>query len=442
MKQNNKVVVIGAGLAGSEAAFFLANRGVQVELIDMKPIKKSPAHKSDLFGELVCSNSLKSEDKLTASGLLKAELEALDCFLLQCAKSAKVPAGGALAVDREVFSGLITQAIKSHPNITIVAKEQTHLDFDCPVILATGPLTDGELKNALQQKIGQGNLFFYDAIAPIVDFESIDMNKAFFANRYDKGGEEGDYINCPLSKEEFNTFYHELVNAKTVPLKEFEELKVFEGCMPVEEMAKRGFHSLRYGPMKPVGLFDEREGRQPWAAVQLRKENTKGTTYNLVGFQTNLTFGEQKRVFSLIPALHKADFVRYGVMHRNSYINAPLALLPTSNLKNAPNIFVAGQLSGVEGYVESIASGMFCAINVYLSLQEKESFVPSAHTCFGALFASIVETKKNFQPINSNYGIMDMPKNDFKSKADKREFIFARALQEIKEYKTYIECAK
>lgn len=438
MKIKHQVVVIGAGLAGSEAAFFLAEKGVKVKLIEMKPLKKTPAHKQDDFAELVCSNSLKSTDNLTASGLLKAELEVLNCFLLQCAKQAAVPAGGALAVDREHFAKLVTQKLTNHPNITIENTEQQDLAFDCPVIVATGPLTEGKLIDDIMRIIGQNNLFFYDAIAPIVSFESIDMNNAFFANRYDKGGEEGDYINCPLNKEEFDKFYHALIDAKTVPLKEFEQLKLFEGCMPIEEMARRGFHAMRYGPMKPVGLFDEKQGRRPWAAVQLRKENKMGTTYNLVGFQTNLTYGEQKRVFSMIPALHNAEFVRYGVMHRNSFINAPLALNPNSSLKNSPNIFVAGQLSGVEGYVESIASGLFCAINVYQMLKGQTLTPPTAKTCFGALFAGIIEPKKNFQPVNANYGIMQMPSTNFASKQAKRQAILQHAIAEIEQYASQI----
>ncbi|MFA6859999.1 MAG: methylenetetrahydrofolate--tRNA-(uracil(54)-C(5))-methyltransferase (FADH(2)-oxidizing) TrmFO [Clostridia bacterium] len=435
-----KAVVIGAGLAGSESAYFLAEHGVKVTLIEMKPQKKTPAHKNDLFGELVCSNSLKSEDELTASGLLKKELEILDCFLLKCAISSRVPAGGALAVDREIFAKTITDKLKTHPNITIIQKEQEDLDFSCPVILATGPLTDGKIKEALGKIIGNNNLFFYDAIAPIVESSSVDMDFAFWGNRYDKGGEAGDYINCPMNKEEFNNFYTELIKAKTVPLKEFEELKVFEGCMPVEQIALRGFQCLRFGPMKPVGLFYEKENRMPWAAVQLRKENTQGTTFNLVGFQTNLTFGEQKRIFSMIPALKNAEFVRYGVMHRNSYLNAPLSLTHFSSLKNSPNIFVAGQLSGVEGYMESIASGLFCAINVLKTLQEKPLFVPSSKTCFGALFNEISsEVKKNFQPVNANYGIMNMPDNKFPSKNEKRKKILEESLFEINVYKENIE---
>ena len=435
MLKSNKIVnVIGAGLAGCESAYFLAEHGVMVNLYEMKEIKKTPAQKSDNFAELVCSNSLKSMEKLSASGMLKLELQKLGCFLLDCANKTSVPAGNSLSVDREQFSQMVTEKIKNHPNINAINEIVKDIDTSLPTIVATGPLCDDELFKNLSKLIGNDNCYFYDAIAPIVETDSVDMSRAFWGNRYEKG-ETKDYLNCWLNKEEYEVFVKELVNAKTVELHNFEKLKVFEGCMPIEVLAKRGDKSLRYGPMKPVGLCKQVETEKPYAIVQLRKENADGSCLNMVGFQTNLIFKEQKRVFSLIPALKNAKFLRYGTMHRNSYINAPKCLNVYSQLKNYPNIFIAGQISGVEGYVESIASGLYCAINMLLYINKKSMISLPSSTCLGAIINYIVfADDKNFQPMNANYGIVSCEKT-FADKQAKKMYILENSMNEIDKFK-------
>lgn len=357
------VNVIGAGLAGCEAAWQISKRGINVRLYDMKPHKKSPAHKSDNFAELVCSNSLKAARFASAAGMLKQEMRMLDSLLMHCADKCTVPAGGALAVDRDIFSSLVTEQIKNNSNIEIVESEITDLNFDDITVIATGPLTSQQLSEKIKELFG-GSLSFFDAAAPIVTAESIDMSRAFTASRYDKGGED-DYINCPMNKEEFERFEDALISAERAPLHDFDvsNPKVYEGCMPIEIMAQRGKGTIRFGPMKPVGLVDPNTGHRPWAVLQLRRENSGGTLYNLVGFQTNLKFPEQKRVFSMIPALENADFVRYGVMHRNTFIDSPRVLCSDYSSKANRRLFFAGQLTGVEGYMESASSGLIAGIN-------------------------------------------------------------------------------
>ncbi|MCL2375684.1 MAG: methylenetetrahydrofolate--tRNA-(uracil(54)-C(5))-methyltransferase (FADH(2)-oxidizing) TrmFO [Firmicutes bacterium] len=455
-----KVKIIGAGLAGCEAALQLAKRKIAVELYEAKPTKKSPAHHSTDFAELVCSNSLKSFDPHTAHGLLKEELKLLDCQLLQIAQTVKIPAGGALAVDRELFAKAVTEKIKAEKLIEV--KNEIIHDFDenIPTIIATGPLTLGNLAQNLEKKFG-GNLSFYDAAAPIVSFESIDFNHAFYASRYDKGDvkeevglfqetikclcqpvgatalgrpkeKNTDYINCLLSKIEYNNLIDALTSAECAILKDFEKSEIFEGCMPVEIMAKRGLNTLRFGPLKPVGLIDPKENRRPYAVVQLRKENAQGTMYNIVGFQTNLKFAEQKKVFALIPALKNAEFLRYGVMHRNTYLNAPKVLLPSFQTQKYKNIFIAGQLSGVEGYVESIASGLLSAIYLAVNLQKVKIPPLPQTTILGALTAYITAPNKNFQPMNVNFGLL--PPIDIKDKEKRKAAYVERSLESLKEF--------
>lgn len=410
--------VIGGGLAGSEAAYQIAKRGIKVRLYEMKPIKFSPAHSSENLAEIVCSNSLKSNLLTNACGLLKEELRRLDSLLIKCADETAVPAGQALAVDRDEFSKIVTKKIEENENIEIIKEEVTTIP-DGITIIATGPLTSDALSSEIAKLTGEEKLFFYDAAAPIVTKESIDMNNAFTADRYGKG--DSDYINCPMTKEEYELFYNELINAEVTNKHEFEKGNLFEGCMPIEEMARRGSQTLTYGPLKPVG-FDKKY----YAVVQLRQDNKEGTLYNLVGFQTNLKFGEQKRVFSMIPALKNAEFVRYGVMHRNTYINAPKLLDNTFNLKGT-KIFFAGQISGVEGYVESIASGMVAAINAVQMIEEKEKIVFSEETMIGALSAYISTENKNFQPMNANFGILNCDKK-IKDKVQKYTYLAERSL--------------
>ena len=410
--------VIGGGLAGSEAAYQIAKRGIKVKLYEMKPIKFSPAHSSENLAEIVCSNSLKSNLLTNACGLLKEELRRLDSLLIKCADETAVPAGQALAVDRDEFSKLVTKKIEENENIEIIKEEVTTIP-DGITIIATGPLTSDALSSEIAKLTGEEKLFFYDAAAPIVTKESIDMNNAFTADRYGKG--DSDYINCPMTKEEYELFYNELINAEVTNKHEFEEGNLFEGCMPIGEMARRGSQTLTYGPLKPVG-FDKKY----YAVVQLRQDNKEGTLYNLVGFQTNLKFGEQKRVFSMIPALKNAEFVRYGAMHRNTYINAPKLLDNTFNLKGT-KIFFAGQISGVEGYVESIASGMVAAINAVQMIEEKEKIIFSEETMIGALSAYISTENKNFQPMNANFGILNCDKK-IKDKVQKYTYLAERSL--------------
>ena len=398
--------VIGAGLAGCEAAWALANRGIPVQLWEMKPQKYSPAHHYPGFAELVCSNSLKASRLESAAGLLKEEMSMLGSLIVDCARQTAVAAGGALAVDREKFSDLVTEKIRSHPMITTGVKEWTEIPQG-NVIIATGPLTSQGMSDAIQRLCGSEYLSFFDAAAPIVTFESINQDRVFFAARYGRG--EDDYINCPFTREEYEAFYEELISAQSVELKEFEKehFKVYEGCMPVEVMAKRGMDTLRFGPLKPVGLTDPRTGRRPWAVVQLRRENREGTLYNLVGFQTNLKFPEQKRVFSMIPGLENAVFARYGVMHRNTFLKSPQLLDSRFALRGEERIYFAGQMTGVEGYIESAASGILAGINMANQIQGISPLILPNTTMMGALAAYISDPLvEDFQPMGSNMGIL------------------------------------
>ncbi len=425
----DKIKVLGAGLAGCEAAWQIANRGIKVELYEMKPLKKSPAHKSENFAELVCSNSLKAARFDSAAGLLKEEMRRFGSVCLTAADECSVAAGGALAVDRDIFSSIITEKIKNHPNIEIKTQVVTILPQEGITVVATGPLTDDELAKNIAELCEEENLSFFDAAAPIVTRESINMDKAFFASRYDKGTD--DYINCPMNKEEYTAFYNELINAESAPLKDFDRpLTVYEGCMPVEVLAKRGEDSIRFGPLKPVGLRDPRTGHRPWAAVQLRRENSEGTLYNLVGFQTNLKFPEQKRVFSMIPGLENAEFMRYGVMHRNTFINSPRLLNRNLSLKKNNNIFFAGQLSGVEGYMESAASGIISGINAAAKLIGEQETVLPEFTMIGALLNYICdETVANFQPMGANFGILPPLGEKIRDKRERYAALSYRSLE-------------
>ena len=429
---NNKVNVIGAGLAGCEAAYTLANRGVKVTLYEMKPYKKSPAHKSDLFAELVCSNSLKAARIESAAGLLKEEMRRLGSICLEAADKFAVPAGGALAVERNGFSEYITQKIKNHPNIEIKYETVEKIPTEGVTIIATGPLTDNALAEDIKQTLGSEYLNFFDAAAPIVSGESIDMNSAFYQSRYDKG-EGDDYINCPLNKAEYEAFHSALISAERAPLKDFEgDVTVYEGCMPIEILASRGTDAIRFGPMKPVGLTDPNTGHRPWAVLQLRKENSEGSMYNLVGFQTNLKFGEQKRVFSMIPALKDAEFMRYGVMHRNSFINSPKLLSKNLSLRANQKVFFAGQLSGVEGYMESAASGILAAINVFAYINGGEPLVLPTTTMIGAIINYITdpETKK-FQPMGANFGLLPPLETRIRDKKERYGLLAKRGLEDF-----------
>lgn len=432
MSKTIEVNIIGAGLAGCEAAYQLSKRGIAVNLYEMKPVKFSPAHHKSTFAEIVCSNSLKSEEPSTASGTLKKELEILDCLCLKVAQSVRVPAGSALAVDRELFTQEMTKEIMALKNVKIINKEVTEINVLVPTIIATGPLTSDNLSQSIFELLDDNSLYFFDASAPIVESSSIDMTKTFSLGRYGKG--ESDYLNCPMNKEEYYNFIHELQNAKRVELKDFENTSVFEGCMPIEVMASRGDDTLRYGPLRPVGLVDN-EGKRPFAVVQLRKENTASDLYNLVGFQTNLTFGEQKRVFSLIPALNNAEFVKYGVMHRNTYINAPKHLNSDFSMKKYPLVFFAGQISGVEGYVESIASGLVSGINMARKLQGLNSLEFNSKTIIGALSRHISTMVDNFQPMNANFGILEPLDEIIRDKSLKKLAYFKRAVDNIHEIK-------
>ena len=418
------ITVIGAGLAGSEAAWYLAQNGADVELVEQKPVRRSPAHMSNDFCELVCSNSLKSDDVFgNACGLLKEEMRRLGSLTMEAAAATRVPAGGALAVDRERFSAYVTEKLRTHPKIHITCREADSLPESG--IVATGPLTDGALYEAIAARFG-GGLHFYDATAPVVTAESVDMAAAFTADRYGRG--TGDYVNCPMNKEEYETFVRELLLAEKVTLRDFEKREIFEGCMPVEVMASRGKDSLRFGTFKPVGLEDE-DGKRPYAVLQLRRENEEGTLLGLVGCQTNLKFGEQKRVFSLIPALRNAEFVRYGVMHRNTFLDSPHVLNHDFSAKDNKNLFFAGQMTGVEGYVESAASGMLAAINCLRRMQGKESIVPEDTCVCGALARYIAAENAHFQPMNANYGILRGM--DVKDKKQKKKLMAERAFAEI-----------
>ncbi len=427
-----EVNVIGAGLAGCEATYQLLTRGFKVNLFEMKPKKFSPAHKNTNFAELVCSNSLKSEEINTSSGLLKSELTKLNSLLISIARKTKVPAGGALAVDREKFSEEVTSTLKQFDNLNVVNEEVTTIDVTKPTIIATGPLTSESLCEELQKLLGEEYLYFFDAIAPIVDFNSINFDIAYFGDRYGKGN--NDYINLPMNKEQYLNFYNELINAETVKLKDFENTKVFEGCMPVEVMAKRGVDTLRFGMLKPVGLINPKTNSTDYAVVQLRRETNNNDLFNMVGFQTNLTYPEQKRVFRLIPGLEKAEFYRYGVMHRNTFINAPKNINKFYQLKKYPNIFIAGQLSGVEGYIESISSGLMCGINMANYLNGKPLVHFTSKTMIGALSEFIANANEsNFQPMNSNFGIVDSLNERVKNKKEKNTKIATISLKTIDE---------
>ncbi|MBE7067878.1 MAG: methylenetetrahydrofolate--tRNA-(uracil(54)-C(5))-methyltransferase (FADH(2)-oxidizing) TrmFO [Clostridiales bacterium] len=432
MKPNTKVVVIGGGLAGSETAYYLASRGIKTILVDMKPKKFTPAHESENFGELVCSNSLKSNDiYANACGLLKEEMRLLGSLIVSAGDNTSVPAGSALAVDREKFSAYITQKLKSCPHLTIVSEEVTalpKLEEDSYLVVATGPLTSEALSEDIKEKFG-GNLHFYDASAPIVSAESIDMQNAFTGDRYGKG--TGDYINCPMNKEEYYAFVDALLSAERAHLHEFEKGEIFEGCMPVEIMASRGRDTLRFGTLKPVGLYDN-AGNRPYAVLQLRKENLSGEAYNLVGFQTNLKFPEQKRVFSMIPALKNAEFLRYGVMHRNTYIDAPSVLTKDFSVKNNQRLFFAGQITGVEGYVESAMSGLLVAVKIAREILGEPPLELDARTVCGALQTHISTPSKDFQPMNANFGILTPLPTRIKDKKERYKAYAERALQTLK----------
>ena len=434
--QENTIKVCGAGLAGCEAAWQAANRGVKVRLFEMKPEKKSPAHHNDGFAELVCSNSLRSEVVTNAVGLLKEEMRRRGSLIMEAADATRVPAGSALAVDREKFSAYITEKIKNHPNIEIVYEEVESLDEDMVTVVATGPLTSDGFAKYIEQRIGTSSLHFFDAAAPIVDADTINTDVAFFASRYDKG--DADYINCPMNKEQYDAFWEALITAEEAPLKAFDSeaqeknIKVFEGCMPVEVMAKRGRDTLLFGPLKPVGLVDKRTGEESVAVVQLRKENTEGTMYNLVGFQTHLTFGEQKRVFRMIPGLENAEFLRFGVMHRNTYINSPGLLDETYRLKGS-NFYFAGQMTGVEGYIESAASGLVAGVSAAAQVQGKEVVVFPRTTMLGAMAHYVANGSTGaFVPMNANFGIIEpLPHRVKGGKVAKNQALADRALAVI-----------
>lgn len=429
-----KVIVIGAGLAGSEAAWQLAKRGVNVDLYEMRPKKMTPAHKTQNFAELVCSNSLRANNITNAVGLLKEEMRRLDSLIIKCADATQVPAGGALAVDRDKFSEMITETIKNHPNINVIEEELTQIPKgDIPVVVATGPLTSDALSQDIRTYTKQKGLYFYDAAAPIIEKDSIDMNKVYLKSRYDKG--EAAYLNCPMTKDEFFNFYNALITAEAAPLKEFEKEIYFEGCMPFEEMAKRGEKTLLFGPMKPVGLEDPKTDKRPYAVVQLRQDNSEGTLYNIVGFQTHLKWGEQKRIINLIPGLENANIVRYGVMHRNTYLNSPQLLEKTYKLKEEKNIYFAGQMTGVEGYVESAASGIVAALNALYNQEDKQIIFPT-ETMIGAMANYIVDnTSKNFQPMNANFGIIKPLPERIKDKKEKYERYANRSLEILENFK-------
>lgn len=438
MTMNNieKVIIIGAGMAGSEAAWQVANRGIKVDLYEMRPVKNTPAHKTDLFAELVCSNSLRGAGMENAVGVLKEEMRRLGSVIMEAADATKVPAGGALAVDRKGFSQYITDKVTNHPNINVIHEELEEIPYEenALTIVASGPLTAGKLAENIGELMGQKYFYFYDAAAPIVTLESVDMTKAWKASRYNKG--EAAYINCPMNKEEYLHFWNELVNSEKAETHNFEEEVFFEGCMPVEEMASRGEDTLLFGPLKPVGLENPADGKLPYAVVQLRQDNAEGTLYNIVGFQTHLKWGEQKRVFGLIPGLENAEFVRYGVMHRNTFINSPEKMRPTLQFKDNDKLFFAGQMTGVEGYVESASSGLVAGINAARICQGLEPVVFPAETAHGSLCHYITTAPaKHFQPMNVNFGIMSPIKERIRDKKQKKMMIAERALRMLEEFK-------
>ena len=421
-----RINIIGAGLAGCEACYYLSKKGYEINLYEMRPVKMTPAHKTEKFGELVCSNSLKSDSLENACGILKKEMEMLDSLIIKAARLHSVNAGGALAVDREGYSEYVTKVIKELPNVNIINEEVSHIDTNIPTIIATGPLTSGVLCDEIKRLFGMDDFYFFDAQAPIIYADSIDYNKAYLKSRYDKG--EASYYNCPFTEDEFNRFYDALINAECTEVKDF-ELKVFEGCMPIEIMAKRGRQTLTFGPMKPVGL-KKPDGTKPYAVVQLRQDDASATMYNLVGFQTHLKFPEQKRVFQMIPGLENARFAKYGRMHKNTYINAPKILNPTFQTKEYPNIFFAGQLSGVEGYVESAASGIYAAINMDRYLKNKELVVFPKTTMLGSLSLYITSDNSDFQPMSANFGIVE-DLNIPHKKADRKRLYGERAIKDM-----------
>lgn len=427
------VHIIGAGLAGCEAAWQAAKAGAEVRLYEMKPVRMSPAHHSEHFAELVCSNSLRSDSLENAAGLLKEEMRRHGSLILEAAHACRVPAGTALAVDREGFCQYVTEKIRSAGQIKVVCEEKTDFPEDGITIVATGPLTDGRLAERIRSLLGEEYLSFFDAAAPIAEASSIDLQNAFFASRYGKG--DGDYLNCPMTKEEYDVFYHALIHAECARLKDFEteNPRVFEGCMPVETLARRGYEALLYGPLKPVGLTDPKTGREPFAVVQLRRDNAAATLYNLVGFQTHLTFPEQKRVFSLIPALKNASFVRYGVMHRNTFIRSPRHLTPFGCLRSNETLFFAGQLSGVEGYLESAGSGLVCAVNAVRQIRGERMIDYTRKTALGALLHYISEDAvSQFQPMNVNFGLIEPLGFRVKGgKKEKNRMLSARSLEII-----------
>ena len=436
----DKVIIIGAGLAGSEAAWQAAQRGITVELYEMRPEKSTPAHKTAGFAELVCSNSLRGAGLENAVGVLKEEMRRLDSIILEAADATRVPAGGALAVDREGFSRYITEKVSSHPLITVHHEEigQIPSTEEAVVIVASGPLTAGSLAGDIAHRMGQDYLYFYDAAAPIVTLESVDMSKAYKASRYGKG--EAAYINCPMEKDEYEHFWNELVTAEKTPTREFEKEKFFEGCMPVEEMASHGVDTRLFGPLKPVGLEHPETGKRPHAVVQLRQDNAAATLYNIVGFQTHLKWPEQRRVFGLIPGLEQAEFVRYGVMHRNTFINSPETMRATMQFKGEPRLFFAGQMTGVEGYVESAASGLVAGINAARLCQGKEPVVFPAETAHGALCHYITTAaQKHFQPMNVNFGIMAPLTERIRDKKRKKQRLAERALEKLMEFRETLD---
>ncbi|MED1721733.1 FADH(2)-oxidizing methylenetetrahydrofolate--tRNA-(uracil(54)-C(5))-methyltransferase TrmFO [Brevibacillus parabrevis] len=427
------ITVVGAGLAGSEAAWQIAKAGIPVKLYEMRPKTQTPAHHTDKFAELVCSNSLRANTLTNAVGVLKEEMRRLDSVIIQAADRCAVPAGGALAVDRHEFAGYVTDAVKNHPLIEVITDEITDIPADGIVVIATGPLTSPALSQKLKELTGEEYLYFYDAAAPIIEKDSIDMNKVFVASRYDKG--EAAYLNCPMTEEEFNRFYDELIAAEAVPLKEFEKEIFFEGCMPIEVMAKRGRQTMVFGPMKPVGLTDPRTGRKPYAVVQLRQDNGAATLYNIVGFQTHLKWPEQKRVFSLIPGLENCEIVRYGVMHRNTFINSPKLLRPTYQYKERDTLFFAGQMTGVEGYVESAASGLLAGINAARLAKGEELIVLPPETVMGSMARYITTADpKHFQPMNANFGLVPEWPERIRNKREKNEKLAERALDTIQNF--------
>lgn len=431
-----KVIIVGAGMAGSEAAWQVAQRGIKVDLYEMRPEKSTPAHKTEKFAELVCSNSLRGAGLENAVGLLKEEMRQLNSIIMESADINRVPAGGALAVDREGFSQYITDKVKNHPNVTVINKEIETIpqEDDAITIIASGPLTSEVLAKSIGELTGQDYFYFYDAAAPLISKESIDMSKAYRASRYGKG--TADYINCPMDKEGYEKFWQELTTAELAPIKEFEKAKFFEGCMPVEEMARRGIDTLLYGPLKPVGLEDPKTGKRPYAVVQLRQDNAADSLYNIVGFQTHLKWPEQKRVFGLIPGLENAEFVRYGVMHRNTFINSPELLRPTLQYKDRDDLLFAGQMTGVEGYIESAASGLVAGVNAaYLAKGENPVIFPE-QTAHGSMCKYITSAvAKHFQPMNANFGLMPPLEERIRDKKLKKQKIAERALEFLAKFK-------